>query len=147
MRSIRIRTYNYPPATESAIAPIEQNHPVSPTFNGVCLNEPAQATIESDINTTLRTGELNRFTAVGILGATAIRDISIARNDAEIQRVFFEAQIRDRDDQVTAANQIIRNLESNTSYGTLNVLKTVGWIAGGFMVGIAASGIYLLLTH
>jgi hypothetical protein len=120
---------------------------VSPTFNGICLNEPAQATIESDINTTLRTGELNRFTAVGILGATAIRDISIARNDAEIQRIFFEAQIRDRDDQVTAANQIIGNLESNTGYGTLNVLKTVGWIAGGVVVGIAASGIYLLLTH
>jgi hypothetical protein len=147
IRSIRIQTYQYPSVAGAAVAPIEQGRAVTTTFNGICLNAAAQATIESDINTTLRIDEINRLTSLGLLGATAIRDISIARNDAAIQRAFFEAQIRDRDDQVNSANQIIRNLENNSGSGVLNVLRTVGWISGGVVLGIAVSGVYVLLTH
>ena len=94
MRTIRIRPYTYPPAAGAAVATITQGQAVTPTFNGICLNDPALATIESDINTTLRTDEINRLTSLGVQGASAIRDIEIARNDAAIQRVFYEAQIK-----------------------------------------------------
>lgn len=142
-----VRISQYPAAHGAAIATIRANQVTVPSFDGVCLNAEAQATIESDINSATHDAEIRTRTQLALLGVTAVRDINLLRNDTSLQRAFYEAQIRDRDDQVTNANTIIRNLESSAGTGTMNVLRTIGWIGAGIVVGVAASGVYLLLTH
>lgn len=112
-------------------------------FNGICLNEPAQALVESAFYAQHRTLLNDSRRAQAELGAQAIRDLQLIQTDINILRAVYAARIRARDIELESANRIILDLNRQSSSQTW---QTVGWVTLGVMAGFGL-GSLLLLTR
>jgi hypothetical protein len=144
VHSLDIGTYHYPPTSGAAIARITEGATYRVAFTGVCVNGPAQAAITSEVSANILNAENEARTRVANLGAQALRDIAIARSDTNVQRAYYQAQINTRDEQISISNRLLQTYERNSG---LTVWQGIGWGALGVFAGIAATGVYLLITH
>jgi hypothetical protein len=141
---VSVRTTAVDSSTGAAQAIIRQGVRFEAPFDGVCLNNEAEAVIEASFNEQIRNSRNEMHRAISELDAHALRDLQIMQNDFNLQRSAFQARIRDRDQEINSGNRIIQALERNS---VNNIWYNIGWAAFGATIGIVASSVYLIVTH
>lgn len=144
---IRIRTVviNQVPGAMQAIVRRDARYVIPD--DGLYINTVAEAAIEATVNEQLRTCQNDNRRNIAETRAQALHDLQIMQNDMNILRSFYQAQVRNREITIDAANSSIVALQRAS---TSNFWQSFGWIGVGFLTGVTISagiaGVYLL-TH
>lgn len=141
---INIRTMPADSTASARQALIRQGVRYESPFDGVCFNNEAEAVIEATFSEQVRSQRNENRRALAETNARALRDLSTMQSDANLLRSLYQARLNDRDQELSSANRIINSLERATS---TNVWYNIAWASLGGLIGIATSGIYLLVTH
>ena len=141
---VNIRTIPADSATSARQALIRQGIRYESPFDGVCFNNEAEAVIEATFSEQVRSQRNENRRALAETNARALRDLSTMQSDANLLRSLYQARLNDRDQELSSANRIINSLERASS---TNVWYNIAWASLGGLIGIATSGIYLLVTH
>jgi hypothetical protein len=141
---INIRTMPTDSTTSARQALIRQGVRYESPFDGVCFNNEAEAVIEASFSEQVRSQRNENRRALAETNARALRDLSTMQSDANLLRSLYQARLNDRDQELSSANRIINSLERASS---TNVWYNIAWASLGGLIGIATSGIYLLVTH
>lgn len=141
---INIRTMPTDSTTLARQALIRQGVRYESPFDGVCFNNEAEAVIEASFSEQVRSQRNENRRALAETNARALRDLSTMQSDANLLRSLYQARLNDRDQELSSANRIINSLERASS---TNVWYNIAWASLGGLIGIATSGIYLLVTH
>ena len=141
---VNIRSMPVDSATSARQAIIRQGARYESPFDGVCFNNEAEAVIEATFSEQVRSQRNENRRALAETNARALRDLSTMQSDANLLRSLYQARLNDRDQELSSANRIINSLERASS---TNVWYNIAWASLGGLIGIATSGIYLLVTH
>jgi hypothetical protein len=141
---VNIRTIPADSTTSARQALIRQGIRYESPFDGVCFNNEAEAVIEATFSEQVRSQRNENRRALAETNARALRDLSTMQSDANLLRSLYQARLNDRDQELSSANRIINSLERASS---TNVWYNIAWATLGGLIGIATSGIYLLVTH
>jgi hypothetical protein len=141
---INIRTMPTDSTASARQALIRQGVRYESPFDGVCFNNEAEAVIEASFSEQVRSQRNENRRALAETNARALRDLSTMQSDANLLRSLYQARLNDRDQELSSANRIINSLERASS---TNVWYNIAWASLGGLIGIATSGIYLLVTH
>lgn len=141
---VNIRTIPADSTTSARQALIRQGIRYESPFDGVCFNNEAEAVIEATFSEQVRSQRNENRRALAETNARALRDLSTMQSDANLLRSLYQARLNDRDQELSSANRIINSLERASS---TNVWYNIAWASLGGLIGIATSGIYLLVTH
>lgn len=141
---INIRTMPADSTASARQALIRQGVRYESPFDGVCFNNEAEAVIEATFSEQVRSQRNENRRALAETNARALRDLSTMQSDANLLRSLYQARLNDRDQELSSANRIINSLERASS---TNVWYNIAWASLGGLIGIATSGIYLLVTH
>lgn len=141
---INIRTMPADSTASARQALIRQGVRYESPFDGVCFNNEAEAVIEASFSEQVRSQRNENRRALAETNARALRDLSTMQSDANLLRSLYQARLNDRDQELSSANRIINSLERASS---TNVWYNIAWASLGGLIGIATSGIYLLVTH
>lgn len=141
---VNIRTIPADSTTSARQALIRQGVRYESPFDGVCFNNEAEAVIEATFSEQVRSQRNENRRALAETNARALRDLSTMQSDANLLRSLYQARLNDRDQELSSANRIINSLERASS---TNIWYNIAWTSLGGLIGIATSGIYLLVTH
>jgi hypothetical protein len=141
---VNIRSIPVDSATSARQAIIRQGARYESPFDGVCFNNEAEAVIEASFSEQIRSQRNENRRALAETNARALRDLSTMQADANLLRSLYQSRLNDRDQELNSANRIINSLERASS---TNVWYNIAWASLGGLIGIATSGIYLLVTH
>lgn len=141
---INIRTMPADSTASARQALIRQGARYESPFDGVCFNNEAEAVIEASFSEQIRSQRNENRRALAETNARALRDLSTMQADANLLRSLYQSRLNDRDQELNSANRIINSLERASS---TNVWYNIAWASLGGLIGIATSGIYLLVTH
>jgi hypothetical protein len=141
---VNIRSIPVDSATSARQAIIRQGARYESPFDGVCFNNEAEAVIEASFSEQIRSQRNENRRALAETNARALRDLSTMQADANLLRSLYQSRLNDRDQELNSANRIINSLERASS---TNVWYNIAWASLGGLIGIATSGIYLVVTH
>lgn len=141
---VNIRSMPVDSAASARQAIIRQGARYESPFDGVCFNNEAEAVIEASFSEQIRSQRNENRRALAETNARALRDLSTMQADANLLRSLYQSRLNDRDQELSSANRIINSLERASS---TNVWYNIAWASLGGLIGIATSGIYLLVTH